>query len=397
MLYQEKNSTSREFAAAFLEVRDARNSYAQAKGFADFYQMMLNTRFGLTAKQVDRDLERLQEACSPWIQHLESKMKAFVKSDSIPDYNYRYYWAAILKGSFPEFTGQTYENVKISIEKLFGKLGLMPEFRSTYIEDEPRPAKSQAGTIPSEQLPHSANNAYVFYDKSLMTIKNITDILHELFHGIHLASMNQLLPYILRKPLLGDEILSEMPAVFGEQYILDILFPGNPSVDMLDGYEAFSMLSQMTIWTNTLASLRLEKFIYDQSSSTIDDINQIYLQIKKELFPSIAEAPEGIYEWANNIYIWLYPVYTPGHFYAGMLAKQIRRYGEKKFGSIRNPRFIKWFKQKFLATGFSQDWQDLLLQATGKSFSPDYFFSDANSQLPKLEGSIFPLSQPKGL
>ena len=383
-LYLEKYSNSREFANSFLELRGARNNYAKAKGFSNFYEMMLNERFGLSPQEIDPVLDKLQMACSPWINILETSLKNYTSDSPIPAYNYAYLWTKTLKASFPEFQALDYQHVIGSLENFLHKVGLFSEYRSVYIDDEPRPAKSLPGFIPSESLPGIEISGYVLYDLSLKTIKNMVDIIHEIFHGIHLASMDQRLPYILRKPQVGDEILGEMPPIFSEELIFAILFPDVKSNAFIDQYNYADMLAKMTRWTATIEILRMEKFMYENPQSTIDEVNDQYSLVKKALNPQMADPPPGAYEWANNIYYWLYPVYTLGHLYGGLFAAEVQKAGLDKFGSISSSQFIKWFKKNFLDPGFSQDWQTLYQKAFKKPFNPEYFFTKSEEELNKL-------------
>lgn len=213
ILYAEKHKHSREFAEAFLNLRDARNAYAQASGFTNYYEMMLQRRFEITPSEADSILARLEQATAPYMNYVETNMLPYPGSANVTSYNHSYYRARFIASLFPDFHNLTYSRVMESITKLFSTLGFRNEFQTVYIDDSLRSGKGLAGCIPVERLPREYTNAFVLFDRTVMTVENVTDIIHEIFHGVHTASMDGRLLYILRKWLERDAIWAEMPGL----------------------------------------------------------------------------------------------------------------------------------------------------------------------------------------
>lgn len=145
------------------------------------------------------------------------------------------------------------------------------------------------------------------------------------------------------------------------------------SKEALEQLEHANTVAQMTRWMTSILTLRLEQYVYEHPQSSMDDINAYYLQIQKKLYSHILPPSTGVYEWAGDIYPWKYPVYSFGHIIAGHIAKRIKQYGERSFGSIRNKQFGSWLKEELFRPGYAVPWRQLLFQTTGEEFTPDSY------------------------
>ncbi|MFB6342102.1 hypothetical protein ACE1ET_10275 [Saccharicrinis sp. FJH62] len=192
---------------------------------------------------------------------------------------------------------------------------------------------------------------------------DMVNILHETGHAFYFKNVEQNIPFMLREPNLAMNEASGF--VFQSLFIADPQLTDRLGLNPLKS-EYFSDLKipyMLFMTRDLLVRAELEKEIIQDPDQ---DINKLFWALKKKYFyydqPDIDKVPL----WIQDTHIihnsGIYQAYIYAAAIGGMLLEEVKH--NKKYG--------QWMTENIFRYGDSKCWRDIIKDATGQPFTPEY-------------------------
>ncbi|SMO36342.1 M2 family metallopeptidase [Melghirimyces algeriensis] len=358
-------------AEQVLELIHLRNQTARKKGYADFYQMLLELN-GWEEKGLFHLLDQLKEATdqpfSDAKQELDkvvAKPYRFLRPEGIRPWHYADLTFRTAPAICEPHTDAWWENINLEDQAIqtFQGMGLdIAEIlqRSDLYERE---GKSQhafcmdldgAGDI--RILCNLRSDAY-----------SMRTLLHTLGYAVYAKFQNGNLPWLLRKAT--HEVAKEAVALIMDRLLTESAWlkriKGGSSDEWMAEAESLkkqAVLDRLVYVRWCLARSYFERDLYkdpdrDLDSIWWDDMEPIQFVPR----PEYRNAPD----WAAQIHFVTQPLYCPNALLGEMMASQILESMKKRFPDVphplvENPDAGHFLKEQIFDTGMSSTWDQIL-------------------------------------
>lgn len=202
-------------------------------------------------------------------------------------------------------------------------------------------------------------------------------LLHEFGHAVYNKHVNPKLPYLLRAYAhtnTTEAIALMMGALSTEPgWLRDVA--GVPEEEIqTDELAARRRASELVFTRWALVMFRFEQALYADPDR--EDLNGVWWDLVERT--QLVGHPAGRDEpdWAAKIHVAMAPVYYHNYVLGNLIAAQLRHYLESYI--TRGPFYLnemsgRYLLEAFFGPGARENWQDLVLRATGEPLNSDYF------------------------
>jgi len=356
------------------ELARLRNEAARTLGFRDWLALSLATdemdeaRLLATLEECDR---ATAEPFARWKHALDARLAerfGCAVSDLRPwHYADPFFQDAPVEGAVdldPLFAGadvvalaqRTFEGLDLEVGEVLGRSDLYPRERK-------------------------CQHAFcIDVDRSgdVRVLANVTDnhdwattMLHELGHGVYDLGYDPALPWLLRDAHLVTTEASALlfGALSGEREWLEgVLGVGAAEAGALESRLRAARAAELLVFTRwVLVMTGFERALYADPESDLD-ATWWELVARHQLVtpPDGRRAPD----WAAKIHVAVAPVYYHTYLYGSIVALQLRdALREEAGGLVDRPGAGELVARRLFAPGVSVRWDELVRQASGKSFS----------------------------
>lgn len=352
-----------------IEIVKARNNYAHAKGYDNYYEYVLKETYNTDPEYIDKLMEDVYSKIQPKAvaihERRDKRLKEFFGVEKLERYHYGLLSDSdptrltdeILKNeSIENISKKTYAGMGYDIDKFItdGKLTM---------DLYPRKNKNP-GTFCSEVEP----------GKDVRILANITDcsrslesLNHELGHCIYSLGISQDLPFLDRKPssaALTEAIALMMGDIKKKENILKGIVPDY----ILKGYKDSLKRDAVENLVRELLIMTFEREIYKNPNQ---NPAELWAKLREKYLDISAPADN---EWADMPHYLNYPGYYQNYFRATLMKAQIYNHLHEVLGNItENKKTAEYMNKNIFSAGASVNEYDLIRQLTGKELGTEDF------------------------
>ena len=358
-----------------------RNEVALALGFADYYRMSLELQELPEEWLFDRlaELESLTEPpYETWKARVDERLKERFGVTRIMPWHYA-------DPFFQEAPGES----AASLEEILG-----------HVEAADAAARTFDGwgidltTVidASDLYPRDLKSQHAFcldVDRSGKDVRILANVvpgerwiatmLHESGHAAYDISIDQRLPYLLRRPT--HIFVTEAIAILCGRFVRDPVWlrdvarvDASTIAELGDGLERSTAAESLQFARWGLVMAHFERDLYGDPEGDLDERWWDYVE-RFQLIERPDEVPPG--GWAAKIHLADAPVYYHNYLLGEMLASQLTRTIAKECGAlVGSKKTGDFLTQRVFRAGALVRWDGLIEEATGSGLTADAFAAD---------------------
>ena len=376
-----------EVANDIIRLAKLRNRAAKDLGYDNYFHMAMKTS-ELDPEKVESIFSELYKLTQEPFTDLHHEIEAVfarrygIKKSEIRPWHYEDLFAQGAPAIFEVDLDKYYKSIKI------------PEIASLFYSSAKIPVEDILNKSDLYEREGKSQHAFSFFIDRKQDIRVLCNIvpnkrwmetmLHELGHAIYDKYIDQSLPFVLREP--AHPFTTEGVAMFFGSYASNagwmqkaLKIPNSEMKKIEKVTRANLRLSKLVFARWSMVVLNFEKNFYKDPDQNLNDLwwdlVEKYQLIKR---------PEdlGGSEWATKIHIATYPVYYQNYQLGEIFASQILNYlAENYYANAKIEDVIFWqkpeagnyLKETVFKPGKRLPWSDMIMEATGKPLSAEFF------------------------
>ena len=373
-----------EVADRIRDLVRTRNEVALSLGFADYYRMSLELQELPEEWLFERldELDRLtRDSYSAWKTDVDNKLKQRFGVDRVMPWHYA-------DPFFQETPAEGRVSLDDILESVDAERAAIDTFAGFGID--------VGGVIEGSDLyPRDLKSQHAFCldvdrsGKNVRILANvvpgerwITTMLHESGHAAYDISIDNRLPYLLRRAT--HIFVTEAIAILSGRFVRDpawlkkvIGVPGDEVERLHDPLRRSTAAESLQFARWGLVMTYFERDLYADPEGDLDERWWDHVE-RFQLIERPDEVPEG--GWASKIHLAVAPVYYQNYLLGEMLASQLADTIVQECGELIGSREAgEFLKNRVFKPGAFMRWSGLIEEATGTNLRPDAFAKDVSA------------------
>ena len=387
-----------------------RNSFAQNKGYKNYFEYKLKEDYDVKLEFLDRLIDETYSNSNDKIkvilENKQNELKEFFKTDCLKNYHY-----GLLLDSNPEkgvneileaqaqlvkrvekgvneileAQAQLVKRVEKGVNEILERQDVVSISKNIYknmgydIEE-----LEKEGKITLDLFPRKGKNTHGFCfgveaGKDSRILANLTNnvtsldtLNHELGHCVYDLGISLSLTYLDKRassPAVTEAVAMMMGDIIKTENVLAGIVPAG----LLEKFKSTHIEDEAGFVAKSLLIIDFERQFYANPEQNPKELwnNLTYKYLNRKT--------EADNEWATIPHYLSHPAYYQNYFRANLMKVQIYNFLKSKLGNItENPESSKYMDENIFKFGASVEEYDLIKQLTGKEFSADDFISSLN-------------------
>ena len=372
-----------ELASRIQDLVRTRNEVALSLGFADYYRMSLELQELPEEWLFDR-LDELDELTrgpySSWKSDVDSRLRARFGVDRVMPWHYAdpFFQEAPPEGRVSLDNILNKVDAAAAAIDTFGGLGIDVRGVIERSDIYPRDLKSQHAFC--LDVDRSGKDVRILANV-VPGERWITVMLHESGHAAYDISIDERLPYLLRRAT--HIFVTEAIAILSGRFVRDpswlasVAGVSNDEVEQMGDSLRRSTAAEMLQFARWgLVMTYFERDLYADPEGDLDERWWDHVE-RFQLIDRPDDVPSG--GWASKIHLAVAPVYYQNYLLGEMLASQLAHSIVNECGGlIGTPAAGDFLLQRVFKPGAFLRWNELIEEATGTNLRPDAFAKDVS-------------------